>query len=131
MEPTHILQIWPSQKQAVLFRASDGIRLGTHSQQTVVWGDDPNKGRAHVFVSEALAILFLRSLAQKDIDGTLPLQNVIPGCYQQPAFISRFADDDDGIIKAIAVIDEQQMEGQVILAEGSIDMPNFHGVRKM
>ncbi len=130
-EPTHILQIWPSQKQEVLFRASDGIRLATRSQQTVIFGDDPNKGRSHVFVSEEKAVEFIKSLARRDIHGELPLQDVKPGHYQQPAFISRFPGTTTNNFLREAVIDEQQMEGKVVLAEGSIDLPNFHGVRKM
>lgn len=127
-EATHILQVWPSQKQEVLFRASDGIRLGIRSHQMVIWGDDPNKERSHVFLSDEKAQEYLLGLAQADIDGMLPLHldNVKLGLYQQPAFLTRYQGP-----KGLAVIDRQEQEGKVVLSEGSIDMPNFTGVRKM
>lgn len=130
MEYTHIIQKWPSQKQHVLFRASDGLRLGTYMQNTVIFGDDPNRGRSHVFVSEEKAQQFLRDLAQHDIDGTLP--EVAKGRGVQ-TFCTKFPHESDGFgIHKVrkAVIEDKEMEGDVILAPGSIDMPNFHGVKK-
>lgn len=124
MEYTHIIQKWRSQKQHVLFRALDGIRLGTYMQNTVIFGDDPNRGRSHVFVSEEKAQQFLRDLAQHDIDGTLP--EVATGRGVQ-TFCTRFANYDN---IGVACIHDQEMEGEVILAPGSIDLPNFHGVKK-
>ncbi len=58
--PTHILTIYPSKKTAMLFRASDGVCLGQHAENTVIFGEEPNKRRSHVFIDGPAARKFLR-----------------------------------------------------------------------
>ncbi len=130
-EPTHILQIYPDKKQEMLCRASDGIVLAMRAQQSVIFGDDLNKRRSHIFHSEEKALEFLKGLAQKDIDGNLPLQNMQPGMYQMPAFISKFSGDQRKAVFLEEIMEGEKSKSGLYLPDGSVDIANLSGVRKM
>lgn len=134
MEPTHILEVHTMAKgmdvtsverQRVLIRCCDGMVLGEQAGRTVIFGDDINRRKSHVFHTEDQAVVWLKSLAQRDIDGTLPARSEA-GIFQQPSFISVY-----GGPEKTAVVDERAASASPIIAPaGAIDLPNDR-VRKM
>ena len=66
-EPTHILKIFKSQNSEMLFRADDGICIGQRKNETVIFGDEPNKRSSHVFINGAKAVAWLEEYAAEDL----------------------------------------------------------------
>ena len=114
MKPTHILSIYPSQKSEMLFRASDGVRLGQRKNATVVFGEEPNACASRVFLDMECATKFLRRVADFDIAGQIP--------------DAKWKGDVKALrdIPSLAVIEDRIAEGLIELPPDSIDFPQ-HG----
>jgi len=96
--PTHIIMFWKSQNQEMLFRASDGICIGQCKDQTLIFGDQPNKRNSHVFIDADHARLYLRTkIAEADLKAT-----ATPGPV---------------------VIEDRDGEPTIVLPEGVMDLP--------
>ena len=64
---THIVWIYTGDKAAMLFRASDGMMLGMQKQETVVFGENKNRGQSRVFIDRKAAENWLKRLAAFDL----------------------------------------------------------------
>ena len=73
---THIALSNPTTETEQLFRASDGMRIGSCKELLVVWGDDPNKAVGRCFLTHEHALKYLRhTVAQNDAEALgVPLQ---------------------------------------------------------
>lgn len=60
--PTHIWLYFESQGTEMLFRASDGICIGQRKDETVIFGEKPNKRESHIFLDAEHAIKWLREV---------------------------------------------------------------------
>lgn len=60
MNHTHIVVLNNTTKEQQLFRASDGIRLGSCKEILVVYGDNPNKAEGRSFIDHEHAQRYLR-----------------------------------------------------------------------
>ena len=99
MEPTHILKMFKSQNSEMLFRADDGICIGQRKNETVIFGEEPNKRSAHVFIDGVKAVAWLEAYAREDLK-------------------KRGMAVD-------ALIDHQDAESIIQLAPGCIDLPKY------
>ena len=98
-EPTHILKIFKSQNSEMLFRADDGICIGQRKNETVIFGEEPNKRSSHVFIDGAKAGAWLEAYAAEDLKKrSLPLD---------------------------ALIEHRDAESIIQLAPGCIDLPKY------
>ena len=113
MEPTHILKIFKSQNSEMLFRADDGICIGQRKNETVIFGEEPNKRSSHVFIDGAKAGAWLEAYANTDLLAT----------YAQKLGVNP-QEAAEGW-KMEAVIDRQDAESIIQLAPGSIDLPKY------
>lgn len=96
----YIVVTFPSQKAEMLFRASDGMCIGQQKNETVIYGDQPNKKSSHVFIDQASASAWLRGpCAEKDLIA-----------LALPAGVS---------------LEVREGEGSVILPPGGIDFPDM------
>ena len=66
-QTTHILLIFKSQNSEMLFRADDGICIGQRKNETVIYGDEPNKRSSHVFIDGVKAGAWLEAYASEDL----------------------------------------------------------------
>lgn len=66
MQPTHIINRFPSQKTAGLFRASDGMMLAELQNITVIQGENPMKRESRLFIDHEHAYAYLKTLAEHD-----------------------------------------------------------------
>jgi len=66
-KPTHILVFLKSQKYAELYRAENGMRVGQWKDVTVLYGEEPNKRSARVFMDPDHAFAYLRDVVA-DLD---------------------------------------------------------------
>ena len=98
-EATHILKIFKSQNSEMLFRADDGLCIGQRKNETVIFGDEPNKRSSHVFIAGEKAGAWLEAYAAEDLK-------------------KRGMAVD-------ALIDRQDAESIIQLAPGSIDLPKY------
>ena len=80
-EATHILKIFKSQDSEMLFRADDGICIGQRKNETVIFGEEPNKRSSHVFINGAKAVAWLEAYAAED----LKKRGVSRGCAGRAA----------------------------------------------
>lgn len=115
-EPTHLLLTYKSQKITMLFRASDGVALGQQKQETVVFGEEPNKKSSRTFFDQGYAERFLLSLAQFDAQARLNSHTLIeevngPGLSQ------------------VWLVDIQTTdgEGMIIMPEDTMEIGNPQG----
>ncbi len=74
MDATHIIVNYPSQDSEQLYRASDGMFIGTRKDKLVVWGEDANKRVGRMFLTAEHARRFLREhVTMDDLDGVAVL----------------------------------------------------------
>ena len=105
MKYTHIAIEMPSQKAVDLYRADHGISLGVQHDRIVVYGDEPNKRKSHLFIDhEAARRWFLEVYAAQDLN--------------------------DRGIEGPPVIDMRSGEGIITLPEGSMRFPD-EGIRPL
>jgi hypothetical protein len=78
-QSTHVLIEFPSQKQTLLYRLSDGMALGCRSGNRVLFGanPDPAKLAQRNFLDDSHALNFLRYCADLDANG-------FAGLYEPP-----------------------------------------------
>lgn len=98
-EPTHILKMFKSQNSEMLFRADDGICIGQRKNETVIFGEEPNKRSSHVFIDGAKAVAWLEAYAAEDLK-------------------KRGVAGD-------ALVEHQDAESIIQLAPGCIDLPKY------
>ena len=68
-KPNYIILTYKSQGTEMLFRAEDGICIGQWKDQTVIFGEDPQKKQARVFLNAEYAAKFLRTVVPvKDLE---------------------------------------------------------------
>ena len=60
---SHVVWIYTGSHAAMLFRAGDGMMIGMQKQETVVFGENRNRGQSRVFIE--------RQHAEKWLKGTL------------------------------------------------------------
>jgi hypothetical protein len=120
--PTHILKIFKSQNSEMLFRADDGICIGQRKNETVIFGEEPNKRSSHVFIDGAKAGAWLEAYAQTDLRNRKVMVTV-PAVTVKAGTVSPSEDTID--IPAAAVIDRQDAESIIQLAPGCIDLPKY------
>jgi hypothetical protein len=112
-EPTHVWLYFSSQNTEMLFRASDGICIGQRKDETVVFGDKPNKRESHIFMDKEHAIKWLREVwAARDMRLSNATQAMTEDEYKILAMkpLSDF----------VPVIEERDGEGMVVLPPDSI-----------
>lgn len=109
---THIILTYKSQDTAMLFRASDGMCLGQYKNETVVYGEEPNRKTSRVFVDKEHAARFLR-------------EKVTEMDLRKTGLFAGTADSTDAPVE----IEDRDGEGQVILAPNSIELPGAGGPR--
>lgn len=97
---THIIHRIPSQETACLFRASDGMVIAEAQQSCVLQGENPMKRESRLFIDHEHAYKYLSKLANQDARDLL-------------------LTDDLTVEAEIKVVD---LEGQVVLAPGSVEM---------
>jgi hypothetical protein len=106
MDYTHIIHRIPSQETACLFRASDGMMLAECQQLCVLIGANPMKRESRLFIDHDHAFMYLANLADVDANG-----------------MSILAWDEKALDPAkFASVDYRNLEGQVVLAPGSVEM---------
>jgi hypothetical protein len=116
---THIVWIYTGDKAAMLFRASDGMMLGMKKQETVVFGENKNRGQSRVFIDQKAAEAWLKKLAQYDMRAQANGSTI-----------------EDEITKPLTEtypvqLIERVKDSIVQLAEGSIEIPSggVHPIR--
>ncbi len=82
----------------MLFRLPSGIQIGMRKQETVIWGDQPNKRQSHLFLNGQLAEKWLAEEAPK-------------------------MDMEETSTSGSPIVEVREAEGSVILAPDSIDFP--------
>jgi hypothetical protein len=70
---THIAEVAKSQKSLTLFRASDGMLIGQAVNNTVIYGDQPNRRESHGFIDNEHAIRWLTETYARQDCGTEPV----------------------------------------------------------
>ena len=104
---THILMTWQENKTEMLFRADSGICIGQCKEETVIFGDEPNKRRSHVFIDHEHALAWLR--------GEWALQDL----------------NRDGQVAAAVVNIETRLADPIIVApQGTVELGQLMGPRK-
>lgn len=48
--PTHILMHFKEHNMETLYRASDGVQIAGHQNQTVIFGENPNRRESRLFL---------------------------------------------------------------------------------
>jgi hypothetical protein len=120
--PTHIVKVFKSQHQEVLYRAEDGVRIAQlkasadDSEGMIVFGEDPHKANGRSFISGAAARTYLRNVIC--VDDLNRNGDGIPEGKNHP---SRKAVASD------VVVDEISGEGSIILPAGAMELPG--GIR--
>lgn len=109
---THYVWIYTGDKAALLFRSSDGMMLGMKKQETVVFGENKNRGQSRVFVDHKAAEAWLKKLALYDMQAqrngtTIEDEITKPLAEAYPVVLVDFVKD-----------------ALVQLAEGSMEIPS-------
>ena len=118
-QPTHILKMFKSQNSEMLFRADDGICIGQRKNETVIFGEEPNKRSSHVFIDGAKAGAWLEAYAQIDL-----AQRKQTTTVHIKAAGTEGPGDPMETLK-LAVVERQDAESIIQLAPGCIDLPKY------
>jgi hypothetical protein len=105
--PTHILMRFQENvKTQILCRAADGIVIGQCKDETVIFGDEPNKRRSHVFMDHAHALRWLtETWARQDLE-------------------------DKGLSELRVQIEERIADPVVVMPADSVQFGQMNGPRK-
>ena len=107
MDATHIVVSFPSQDSEQMYRAADGMFIGTRKDKLVVWGEDGNKRQGRMFLTADHAKTFLRDQVPFRVD-ELP--------------------------KDKAILEDLAGEGMIVMPEGAQSFDSFtalNGARKV
>jgi hypothetical protein len=113
-DTTHVVWIYTGDKAAMLFRSSDGIMLGMQKQETVVFGENKNRGQSRVFIDRQSAEKWLKRLAAFDLQAQAH-KTTVEDEISKPL---------EAEYLAMAKVVDFVKDALVQLAEGSIDIPS-------